>query len=63
MRYLLFANLKAWRLALVAIIQKWRRNGLPQGVTWIPYQNDAAMVFNTIMPVVPELMKIGGRKG
>jgi 2-keto-3-deoxy-L-rhamnonate aldolase RhmA len=34
-----------------------------QGATWIPYQNDAAMVFNTIMPVVPELMKIGGRNG
>ncbi len=34
---------------------------IAQGATWVPYQNDAAMVFNTIMPVVPELMKIGGR--
>jgi 2-keto-3-deoxy-L-rhamnonate aldolase RhmA len=43
--------------------QEMAAKRIAQGVTWIPYQNDAAMVFNTIMPVVPELMKIGGRKG
>jgi 2-keto-3-deoxy-L-rhamnonate aldolase RhmA len=32
-----------------------------KGCTWIPYQNDAAMVLNTVRAVVPELMKIGGR--
>lgn len=36
---------------------KW----IEKGVRFIPYQNDAAMVFNTAKAAVPQLMKIGGR--
>lgn len=32
-----------------------------QGATWLPYQNDAAMVFNAANAAVPRLMKIAGR--
>jgi 2-keto-3-deoxy-L-rhamnonate aldolase RhmA len=32
-----------------------------KGCTWIPYQNDAAMVLNTARAAVPKLMKAGGR--
>lgn len=32
-----------------------------QGATWLPYQNDAAMVFNAASAAVPKLMEIGGR--
>ncbi|WP_316980128.1 HpcH/HpaI aldolase family protein [Shumkonia mesophila] len=32
-----------------------------QGARWLPYQNDAAMVFNTAKAAVPKLMEIGGR--
>ncbi|RAI45246.1 HpcH/HpaI aldolase family protein [Rhodoplanes roseus] len=32
-----------------------------KGCTWIPYQNDAAMVLNAARAVVPKLMKAGGR--
>ena len=32
-----------------------------EGATWLPYSNDAAMVFNAAQAIVPELMKIGGR--
>jgi 2-keto-3-deoxy-L-rhamnonate aldolase RhmA len=40
-----------------AAAQKW----IDKGVTWIPYQNDAAMVLNTARAAVPELRKVGGR--
>jgi len=36
-------------------------NLVARGATWLPYQNDAAMVFNAARAIVPELMKIGGR--
>jgi 2-keto-3-deoxy-L-rhamnonate aldolase RhmA len=32
-----------------------------RGATWLPYSNDAAMVFNAATGIVPQLMKIGGR--
>lgn len=32
-----------------------------QGATWLPYQNDAAMVYNAASAAVPKLMEIGGR--
>jgi 2-keto-3-deoxy-L-rhamnonate aldolase RhmA len=32
-----------------------------KGCRWIPYQNDAAMVFNAASAVVPKLRTIGGR--
>lgn len=32
-----------------------------RGATWLPYSNDAAMVFNAAHGIVPQLMKIGGR--
>lgn len=32
-----------------------------KGCTWIPYQNDAAMVLNAARAAVPKLMKAGGR--
>ena len=32
-----------------------------KGATWIPYQNDAAMVLNAARAAVPQLMEIGGR--
>lgn len=34
---------------------------IAKGCMWIPYQNDAAMVFNTARAAVPQLHKIGGR--
>lgn len=37
--------------------QKW----VDKGVRFIPYQNDAAMVFNAAHAAVPALMAIGGR--
>jgi hypothetical protein len=36
-------------------------NWLAKGCTWIPYQNDAAMVLNTARAAVPKLMAAGGR--
>lgn len=36
---------------------KW----VEKGCTWIPYQNDAAMVLNTARAAVPKLREIGGR--
>jgi 2-keto-3-deoxy-L-rhamnonate aldolase RhmA len=32
-----------------------------KGCRWIPYQNDAAMVFNTASAVVPKLRELAGR--
>lgn len=32
-----------------------------KGARWIPYQNDAAMVYNAARAAVPKLMEIGGR--
>jgi 2-keto-3-deoxy-L-rhamnonate aldolase RhmA len=32
-----------------------------KGCSWIPYQNDAAMVLNAARAAVPQLMEIGGR--
>lgn len=32
-----------------------------KGCSWIPYQNDAAMVFNTARAAVPKLHAVGGR--
>lgn len=32
-----------------------------RGATWLPYQNDAAMVVNAARAAVPKLMAIGGR--
>ncbi|MDQ0316864.1 HpcH/HpaI aldolase family protein [Amorphus orientalis] len=32
-----------------------------KGCKWIPYQNDAAMVFNTARAAVPKLHEVGGR--
>jgi len=32
-----------------------------KGATWVPYQNDAAMIYNAVHSAVPKLMKIGGR--
>jgi 2-keto-3-deoxy-L-rhamnonate aldolase RhmA len=37
--------------------QKW----IAKGCTWIPYQNDASMVLNTVRAAVPKLMAAGGR--
>lgn len=37
------------------------RNWVGKGCTWIPYQNDAAMVLNAARAAVPQLMEIGGR--
>ena len=37
--------------------QEW----VEKGATWIPYQNDAAMVLNAARAAVPQLMQIGGR--
>jgi len=34
---------------------------LEKGAKWIPYQNDAAMVFNTARAAVPQLRELGGR--
>lgn len=39
--------------------QRW----VDKGAQWIPYQNDAAMVYNTAMAAVPKLREIGGRGG
>jgi 2-keto-3-deoxy-L-rhamnonate aldolase RhmA len=37
--------------------QRW----IEKGATWVPYQNDAAMVLNAARAAVPQLMQIGGR--
>jgi 2-keto-3-deoxy-L-rhamnonate aldolase RhmA len=37
--------------------QRW----IDKGATWVPYQNDAAMVLNAARAAVPQLMQIGGR--
>jgi 2-keto-3-deoxy-L-rhamnonate aldolase RhmA len=37
--------------------QRW----VDKGATWVPYQNDAAMVLNAARSAVPKLMQIGGR--
>ena len=37
--------------------QSW----ISKGARWVPYQNDAAMVFNAARAIVPKLMEIGGR--
>jgi 2-keto-3-deoxy-L-rhamnonate aldolase RhmA len=37
------------------------RTWVSKGCTWIPYQNDAAMVLNAARAAVPQLMEIGGR--
>jgi 2-keto-3-deoxy-L-rhamnonate aldolase RhmA len=37
--------------------KKW----VEKGARWIPYQNDAAMVFNAATAAVPQLKTIGGR--
>ena len=37
------------------------KNWVSKGATWIPYQNDAAMVFNAARAAVPELHAVGGR--
>ncbi|MBJ3774457.1 HpcH/HpaI aldolase family protein [Acuticoccus mangrovi] len=34
---------------------------LEKGAQWIPYQNDAAMVFNTARAAVPKLRELAGR--
>ncbi|WP_018699304.1 HpcH/HpaI aldolase family protein [Amorphus coralli] len=34
---------------------------ISKGCTWIPYQNDAAMVFNTARAAVPKLHEVAGR--
>lgn len=34
---------------------------IEKGCSWIPYQNDATMVFNTARAAVPLLHKVGGR--
>jgi 2-keto-3-deoxy-L-rhamnonate aldolase RhmA len=39
------------------LAQKW----FGKGATWMPYQNDAAMVLNAARAAVPKLMEIGGR--
>ena len=39
------------------LAEKW----FSKGCTWMPYQNDAAMVLNTARAAVPKLMAIGGR--
>lgn len=36
-------------------------NWISKGATWIPYQNDAAMVLNTARAAVPKLREVGGR--
>lgn len=38
------------------------RSWVEKGCTWIPYQNDAAMVLNAARSAVPQLMAIGGRQ-
>jgi 2-keto-3-deoxy-L-rhamnonate aldolase RhmA len=37
------------------------RHWFDKGATWLPYQNDAAMVFNAATAAVPKLRAIGGR--
>ena len=39
--------------------QEW----IAKGIRWVPFQNDAAMVFNTSHAAVPRLMEIAGRMG
>lgn len=39
------------------LAEKW----FAKGATWMPYQNDAAMVLNAARAAVPKLMEIGGR--
>jgi 2-keto-3-deoxy-L-rhamnonate aldolase RhmA len=39
------------------LAEKW----FAKGATWLPYQNDAAMVLNAARAIVPKLMAIGGR--
>ena len=39
------------------IVKSW----IGKGATWLPYQNDAAMVLNAARAAVPKLMEIGGR--
>ena len=39
------------------LAEKW----FAKGATWLPYQNDAAMVSNAARAIVPKLMAIGGR--
>jgi 2-keto-3-deoxy-L-rhamnonate aldolase RhmA len=34
---------------------------IAQGATWLPFSNDAAMVYNAAKGIVPTLMKLGGR--
>jgi 2-keto-3-deoxy-L-rhamnonate aldolase RhmA len=37
------------------------RTWVGKGATWVPYQNDAAMVLNAARAAVPQLREIGGR--
>lgn len=37
------------------------QNWVDKGATWVPYQNDAAMVINAARAIVPKLMQIGRR--
>jgi 2-keto-3-deoxy-L-rhamnonate aldolase RhmA len=37
------------------------KSWIDKGARWVPYQNDAAMVFNAAKAIVPKLMEIGGR--
>jgi 2-keto-3-deoxy-L-rhamnonate aldolase RhmA len=39
------------------LAEKW----ISRGATWLPYQNDAAMVINTARAAVPKLKVLGGR--
>jgi 2-keto-3-deoxy-L-rhamnonate aldolase RhmA len=59
----IFAKCKAAGIpyGLSAQSPEMARTWVSKGCTWIPYQNDAAMVLNAARAVVPQLREIGGR--
>lgn len=59
----IFARCKARGVpfGLSAQSPEMARNWLSKGATWIPYQNDAAMVLNAARAAVPSLRELAGR--
>jgi 2-keto-3-deoxy-L-rhamnonate aldolase RhmA len=60
----IFARCKAAKVpyGLSAQSPEMAKTWVSKGCTWVPYQNDAAMVLNAARAVVPQLREIGGRK-
>ena len=59
----IFSICKANGVAFGSSVQNFEmaEKRVAQGATWMPYQNDAAMVFNAASTAAPKLMEIGGR--